>query len=185
MQCGVGEYLVGCDFVGNPGICANCSKCGDNMTVVAPCGDGGNNAGDTVCVDTKSNHSSSSCAASGVLLKCGEGEYHAGCDPVINETGWCEICPVPSAMHCPENHFLDFECGNGTLSSEPNECLPCNRFACPSPATYIGPGDCGNLDIATTMLAKSINCSQECTEPKEGEWVERACQAFTLKQGVD
>ena len=126
-----------------------------------------------MCVNT------SSCEGMAEFLNCENGMYHAGCDQTVKEGGWCEPCPIQSALDCPAGFFLNFECTNtSTLSSVPNECIPCNRVSCGRYGRFPTKNDCGDPAKLSTMLADTIECSQLCSEPDGDEWVERPCQYF-------
>jgi hypothetical protein len=168
--CNEGKYRAGCS-VGNPGVCRTCTICDPNDVEVKQCDD----ISDTIC------SSSTDCAQFGV--ECPTGSYHAGCDPIIGEKGWCETCPVQTSADCPPGFFLNFLCTNGVgankLSLQPNECLPCNRFKCDGIREQFPTArDCGNKGVGyqDTMLAETIICSGECTIATSRQWVKRPCQ---------
>lgn len=170
-----GRYRDGCS-VGNAGRCKSCTVCKEGEVTVKECDE----SGDAVCSQ------STDCTQFGV--ECPDGSYHAGCDPKIGERGWCHVCPVQHATECPSGFFLNFECKYGIpdipgsdtirqLSRVPNECLPCNRFQCREEGAYYPTvNDCGNPDYPRTLSAATIECTGECTEPTDSQWVERRCQ---------
>jgi hypothetical protein len=173
-SCPPHHYRYGCG-IGNPGDCLACSACADGLEISENCMEGK----DTVCVNA------TECAGTAELLNCADGMYHAGCDKSVNEDGWCEPCPIQSAMDCPEGFFLNFKCTNtSTLSAIPNECIPCNRFTCKTHGRFPTKLECGVPTMETTMSADTISCSQTCQKPYGDEWTERLCQYFVPKTDV-
>lgn len=159
--------------MGNPGSCQTCTICKPGDVEVTPCDD----ISDTVC------SSGTDCRQFGVT--CPQGSYHAGCDPLIGERGWCERCPIQDKTECGEDFFLNFECRYGEgdftdkLSLVPNECLPCNQFKCAGVAEQFPMADdCGRegLGFERTKLAKEIVCTGTCKRPNGLQWIDRECQ---------
>jgi hypothetical protein len=165
--CEGNQYRTDCGG-SNSGICVTCSHCEPGFIEVQHC----TIDTDTVCVNR------STCEGIGFeMLDCADGTYHAGCDLVTSELGWCEPCPVLEASECSPGFFLNFLCKGGALMSPvPNECLPCNRAVCPEPGYFPTKADCGVQSDPSTMIASGIECSSPCTDTSGAVYVERECQ---------
>ena len=171
-----GHFRDGC-FGGNDGNCEECTQCTLGMVESTPC----SAQHDRTCVNM------STCEGIGKFLRengtCADGTYHAGCDPLIGEMGWCESCPIQDATECEQGFFLNFECTKNTkLSLVPNECLPCNHFKCKTRATFPSASDCGDTNELHTMRAETIKCSQNCSNSIGDVWIKRECQYFIIEQ---
>jgi hypothetical protein len=180
-ECALIGYFREACFGSSPGKCTECTTCPDGMKQATPC----SSMHDRTCIIN-----SDSCAGNGMFLRgegdCVSGTYHAGCDPMIGEMGWCEACPVQDASECSEGFFMNFNCSNDTpLSLTPNECLPCNRFECEDQGTFPSAIDCGDPDKPETMRSETIKCSRTCSEPTGDVWIKRECQYFFVDREPD
>ena len=167
-KCGYNQFMQGCSG-GSNGSCVQCTECPDGLIEATPC----SFDNDRTC------RNMSSCEDTTIALRneCAEGTYHAACDPVNFQPGWCESCPIQHAEECPAGFFLDFNCTkDAPLSTVPNQCVPCNRFSCELEDTYPSADDCGVLEEPNTMKAETIQCSNKCAQPEGDVWIVRHCQ---------
>jgi hypothetical protein len=169
LACDPGFFRVGCGL-GQQGACKRCTECEAPLIATGACG----GISDTVCGDP------GTCEALARDANCMEGEYYAGCDTSVLQSGRCEKCPVEEATDCPSGFFLDFKCLAGLDTPiVPNQCLPCNRARCPgSDLLFPSPGVCGNKDTGKehTMMEATMECTQMCNTPQDDEWLQKLCQ---------
>jgi hypothetical protein len=172
--CLPGQFRIGCSGA-HGGECVECTECGMGLTELINC----STDQDRICVNM------TTCENTGASMReydsCSDGTYHAGCDTLIGEQGWCEACPIQHASECPEGFFLNFNCSKEIpLSTVPNECLPCNRFECQHRGTFPSINDCGLKNDVNTMRAETVKCSQECSQAIGDAWIKRKCQYFLV-----